>query len=70
MLLHFKCKSLIMFGFFWGGFDFLKKKFYSANMASLINCARQKGKWDFTCRSKQMALITCLEDSTNEVELH
>lgn len=42
----------------------------TANMASLINCARQKGKWDFTCRSKQMALITCLEDSTNEVELH
>lgn len=42
----------------------------TANMASLINCARQKGKWDFICRSKQMALITCLEDSTNEVELH
>lgn len=39
-------------------------------MGSLINCARQKGKWDFNSRSKQMALIACLEDSTNEVELH
>lgn len=58
-----------MFGFFWGGFDFIEMTF-AANMGSLINYARQKGKWDFTCRSKQMALITCLEDSTNEVELH
>lgn len=69
MLSHFKCKSLIMFGFFGGGFDFIETTF-AANMVSLINCARQKGKWDFICRSKQMALITSLEDSTNEVELH
>lgn len=39
----------------------------AANIASLINYARQKGKWDFFCRGKQLVLITCLEDSTNEV---
>ncbi|KAM7391931.1 hypothetical protein PAMP_022578 [Pampus punctatissimus] len=37
------------------------------NMGSLINCARQKGKWDFFCRTKQLVLISCLEDSTNEI---
>lgn len=43
---------------------------FAANMGSLISCARQRRKWDFICRNKQIALITCLEDSTNEVELH
>lgn len=39
-------------------------------MAALINYARQQGKWDFFCRGKQLVLITCLEDSTNEVLQH
>ncbi|TMS04030.1 Thyroid adenoma-associated protein-like protein [Larimichthys crocea] len=38
-----------------------------ANMGSLINCARQRGQWDFVCRTKQLVLISCLEDSTNEI---
>ncbi|XP_047447791.1 thyroid adenoma-associated protein homolog isoform X2 [Mugil cephalus] len=38
-----------------------------ANMGSLINCARQRGQWDFFCRTKQLVLISCLEDSTNEI---
>lgn len=39
----------------------------AANIAALINHARRKGKWDFFSRGKQLILITCLEDSTNEV---
>ncbi|XP_058491311.1 thyroid adenoma-associated protein homolog [Solea solea] len=38
-----------------------------ANMGSLIACARQRGKWDFFSRTKQLVLISCLEDSTNEI---
>ncbi|KAM7018971.1 tRNA (32-2'-O)-methyltransferase regulator THADA [Tautogolabrus adspersus] len=38
-----------------------------ANMGSLISCARQRGLWDFGCRTKQLVLIGCLEDSTNEI---
>ncbi|XP_029685958.1 thyroid adenoma-associated protein homolog isoform X2 [Takifugu rubripes] len=38
-----------------------------ANIAALINYAKQKGKWDFFCRGKLLILITCLEDSTNEI---
>ncbi|XP_029018026.1 thyroid adenoma-associated protein homolog isoform X2 [Betta splendens] len=38
-----------------------------ANMGSLITYAREKGLWDFFCRSKQLVLISCLEDSTNEI---
>ncbi|XP_042345011.1 thyroid adenoma-associated protein homolog [Plectropomus leopardus] len=38
-----------------------------ANVGSLINCARQRGQWDFFCRTKQLVLISCLEDSTNEI---
>lgn len=41
----------------------------AANMGSLIKCATQRGQWDFFCRSKQLVLISCLEDSTNEVKL-
>ncbi|KAK3538827.1 hypothetical protein QTP86_015956 [Hemibagrus guttatus] len=38
-----------------------------ANMSELINCARGRGKWDFYCRSRQLVLIGCLEDVTNEI---
>ncbi|XP_029961478.1 thyroid adenoma-associated protein homolog [Salarias fasciatus] len=38
-----------------------------ANMGSLIKCARDKGKWDFFSRTNLLALIGCLEDSTNEI---
>ncbi|XP_041644080.1 thyroid adenoma-associated protein homolog [Cheilinus undulatus] len=38
-----------------------------ASMGSLIQCARQRGLWDFFCRTKQLILIGCLEDSTNEI---
>nr|XP_046243358.1 thyroid adenoma-associated protein homolog [Scatophagus argus] len=38
-----------------------------ANMGSLIKCAQQRGLWDFICRTKQLVLISCLEDSTNEI---
>lgn len=41
--------------------------FFAVNMGSLIKCARQRGQWNFFCRAKQLALIGCLEDSTNEV---
>uniref|UniRef100_A0A3P8UEC5 Si:ch211-225b11.4 n=1 Tax=Amphiprion percula TaxID=161767 RepID=A0A3P8UEC5_AMPPE len=44
-----------------------KKKGQPPNMGSLINCARQRGQWDFFCRTKQLVLISCLEDSTNEI---
>ncbi|XP_034152617.1 thyroid adenoma-associated protein homolog isoform X2 [Esox lucius] len=37
------------------------------NMASLFDWARQRGLWDFFSRSKQLVLIGCLEDSTNEI---
>ncbi|KAI4884419.1 hypothetical protein NFI96_026372 [Prochilodus magdalenae] len=38
-----------------------------ANMAALINWARHRGKWDFFSRSRQLVLIGCLEDATNEI---
>uniref|UniRef100_A0A3Q4H4T6 Si:ch211-225b11.4 n=1 Tax=Neolamprologus brichardi TaxID=32507 RepID=A0A3Q4H4T6_NEOBR len=38
-----------------------------ANISSLISCARQRGQWDFFCRTKQLVLLSCLEDSTNEI---
>ncbi|XP_017580907.2 thyroid adenoma-associated protein homolog isoform X1 [Pygocentrus nattereri] len=38
-----------------------------ANMAALIQWARHKGKWDFFSRSRQLLLIGCLEDATNEI---
>ncbi|XP_061527590.1 tRNA (32-2'-O)-methyltransferase regulator THADA isoform X2 [Phycodurus eques] len=37
------------------------------NMGSLINCARLRGQWDFFSRRKLLVLISCLEDSTNEI---
>ncbi|KAK0150982.1 Thyroid adenoma-associated [Merluccius polli] len=37
------------------------------NMSALINWARQREQWDFFCRAKQLTLIGCLEDSTNEI---
>ncbi|XP_047675030.1 thyroid adenoma-associated protein homolog isoform X1 [Tachysurus fulvidraco] len=41
-----------------------------ANMSELINCARERRKWDFYCRSRQLVLIGCLEDATNEIREH
>ncbi|XP_048100579.1 thyroid adenoma-associated protein homolog isoform X2 [Alosa alosa] len=38
-----------------------------ANISSLITWARSKGRWDFFSKSKQLALISCLEDMTNEI---
>ncbi|KAJ3604719.1 hypothetical protein NHX12_029458 [Muraenolepis orangiensis] len=37
------------------------------NMSALVNWAKQKERWDFFCRAKQLTLIGCLEDSTNEI---
>ncbi|XP_026787175.3 thyroid adenoma-associated protein homolog isoform X1 [Pangasianodon hypophthalmus] len=41
-----------------------------ANMSELINFARERGKWDFYCRARQLVLIGCLEDVTNEIREH
>uniref|UniRef100_A0A671R447 Thyroid adenoma-associated protein homolog n=1 Tax=Sinocyclocheilus anshuiensis TaxID=1608454 RepID=A0A671R447_9TELE len=38
-----------------------------ANMSTLINWAKERGKWDFFSKSKMLVLIGCLEDSTNEI---
>lgn len=64
MILHSHCIILAL------NFNELHEIIFAANIGSLINCARQRGKWDFICRRKQLVLIACLEDSTNEVELH
>ncbi|KAM9118287.1 tRNA (32-2'-O)-methyltransferase regulator THADA-like isoform 2-T2 [Pangshura tecta] len=37
------------------------------NMAALLSWAGQKGCWDFFSRSNLLALLSCLQDSTNEV---
>ncbi|XP_077377670.1 tRNA (32-2'-O)-methyltransferase regulator THADA isoform X5 [Festucalex cinctus] len=37
------------------------------NMGSLITYARLRGQWDFFSRKKLLVLISCLEDSTNEI---
>ncbi|XP_050779936.1 thyroid adenoma-associated protein homolog isoform X1 [Gopherus flavomarginatus] len=37
------------------------------NMEALLSWARQKGCWDFFSRSNLLALLSCLQDSTNEV---
>ncbi|XP_067396014.1 tRNA (32-2'-O)-methyltransferase regulator THADA-like isoform X2 [Emydura macquarii macquarii] len=37
------------------------------NMAALLSWARQRGCWDFFSRSNSLALLSCLQDSTNEV---
>uniref|UniRef100_A0A452I171 Uncharacterized protein n=1 Tax=Gopherus agassizii TaxID=38772 RepID=A0A452I171_9SAUR len=36
-------------------------------MEALLSWARQKGCWDFFSRSNLLALLSCLQDSTNEV---
>ncbi|XP_062874157.1 tRNA (32-2'-O)-methyltransferase regulator THADA [Trichomycterus rosablanca] len=41
-----------------------------ANMSDLIHWARKRGKWDFYSRSRQLVLIGCLEDVTNEIREH
>ncbi|XP_015461736.3 thyroid adenoma-associated protein homolog [Astyanax mexicanus] len=38
-----------------------------ANMAALISWAKERGQWDFFSRSRQLVLIGCLEDATNEI---
>ncbi|CAM4564660.1 tRNA (32-2'-O)-methyltransferase regulator THADA-like isoform X1 [Lepidochelys kempii] len=37
------------------------------NMAALLSWARRKSCWDFFSRSNLLALLSCLQDSTNEV---
>ncbi|KAM9858631.1 tRNA (32-2'-O)-methyltransferase regulator THADA [Aulostomus maculatus] len=37
------------------------------NVGSLISQARRRGQWDFFSRTNQLVLISCLEDSTNEI---
>ncbi|XP_054630132.1 thyroid adenoma-associated protein homolog isoform X2 [Dunckerocampus dactyliophorus] len=37
------------------------------NMGCLIRCARLRGLWDFFSREKLLVVISCLEDSTNEI---
>nr|XP_057925831.1 thyroid adenoma-associated protein homolog isoform X2 [Doryrhamphus excisus] len=37
------------------------------NMGCLIHCARLRGQWDFFSREKLLVVISCLEDSTNEI---
>ncbi|KAK7934127.1 hypothetical protein WMY93_005023 [Mugilogobius chulae] len=37
------------------------------NMDSLIKYANQKGQWNFFNRAKLLVLISCLQDSTNEI---
>ncbi|XP_078523982.1 tRNA (32-2'-O)-methyltransferase regulator THADA-like [Lissotriton helveticus] len=37
------------------------------NMADLVRFARQRGCWDFFCRTNLLALMSCLPDSTNEI---
>ncbi|XP_069071300.1 tRNA (32-2'-O)-methyltransferase regulator THADA-like isoform X1 [Pleurodeles waltl] len=37
------------------------------NMADLLSFARQRGRWDFFCRTNLLALMSCLPDSTNEI---
>ncbi|KAI5613059.1 thyroid adenoma-associated protein-like isoform X3, partial [Silurus asotus] len=41
-----------------------------ANMSELIDYATERQKWDFYCRSRQLVLIGCLEDMTNEIREH
>ncbi|XP_024130967.1 thyroid adenoma-associated protein homolog isoform X2 [Oryzias melastigma] len=38
-----------------------------ANMKILIHHAQLRGHWDFFSRSKKLLLLSCLEDSTNEI---
>uniref|UniRef100_A0A8C8SWJ4 Thyroid adenoma-associated protein homolog n=1 Tax=Pelusios castaneus TaxID=367368 RepID=A0A8C8SWJ4_9SAUR len=37
------------------------------NMGALLSLARQRGRWDFFSHSNSLALLSCLQDSTNEV---
>ncbi|KAM4890670.1 LOW QUALITY PROTEIN: tRNA (32-2'-O)-methyltransferase regulator THADA-like [Sylvia borin] len=36
-------------------------------MATLLSYARQSGCWDFFCQPNLLALLSCLQDSTNEI---
>ncbi|XP_063000126.1 tRNA (32-2'-O)-methyltransferase regulator THADA-like isoform X2 [Elgaria multicarinata webbii] len=37
------------------------------NMVALLNWARRNGSWDFFSASNTLALLSCLQDSTNEI---
>ncbi|XP_060105500.1 thyroid adenoma-associated protein homolog isoform X2 [Heteronotia binoei] len=37
------------------------------NMAALLSWTRSKGCWDFFSRSNMLVLLSCLQDSTNEI---
>nr|XP_060641919.1 tRNA (32-2'-O)-methyltransferase regulator THADA-like isoform X2 [Anolis sagrei ordinatus] len=37
------------------------------NMAMLLNWARSKGCWDYFCQANTLTLLSCLQDSTNEI---
>ncbi|XP_064024513.1 tRNA (32-2'-O)-methyltransferase regulator THADA-like isoform X2 [Pogoniulus pusillus] len=36
-------------------------------MAALLSCARQRGCWDFFSQPNLLVLLSCLQDSTNEI---
>ncbi|KAL2092807.1 hypothetical protein ACEWY4_012605 [Coilia grayii] len=38
-----------------------------ANISALITWARSRGIWDFFSKSKQLALLSCMEDMTDEL---
>lgn len=42
----------------------------AGTMAMLLSYARQSGCWDFFSRPNLLALLSCLQDSTNEVSLN
>lgn len=41
----------------------------AGTMATLLRYARQSGCWDFFSQPNLLALLSCLQDSTNEVSL-
>lgn len=41
----------------------------TGTMATLLSYARQSGCWDFFSQPNLLALLSCLQDSTNEVSL-
>lgn len=41
----------------------------AGTMATLLSYARQSGCWDFFSQPNLLALLSCLQDSTNEVSL-
>nr|XP_015221939.1 PREDICTED: thyroid adenoma-associated protein homolog isoform X1 [Lepisosteus oculatus] len=37
------------------------------DMSALLRWTRQRGQWDFFCRTNLLVLLRCLEDGTNEI---